>query len=744
MAKCDGLGNIDSMATALNVSQEDKEFTSDPFELEAIEDHRHVSGVLELKVSYKTAYKDNDTSWHPIDMVKHEDPQAVAQYILANDLGKISNGIHRRWARAFLRSLKRTIRRMKRVAFLELEASSYDPNPSKKACSRRAKRHARKANAKDAVHKPPKGKRTFKYGLEVPKTWKDIIRIDAAAGNTLWQQAVEKEVSALIMHSCFDFKSADYKPSAEYQYCRLHLVYDIKSDLTYKARLVCNGSQVDPRGLSTRATVVKTISVRLLDLIADAQGHEVLCGDIGNAFIQAHTKEKIYTRVGNEFGDRAGCIALITRALYGLTTSAERFRTLFADFLRTLGFHPTRYDRDVWMRLRDTKDAYDYICTHVDDFKIVAHDANMWMDRIASAFLVKSHGPRDYYLGCDYKFHDGEDMWTYGGTTYTREAVNRVERLYGTLSKESTPLPVTELHPELDTSPLLGLDEHRKFQMLLGMLQWLVTICRPDLCNVVASLNRFGACPRETHLDLAIRTFGYLKQVPDPRIAIDHRPLIFDRSDEQYDKLIPDFLLDYPHAKEEIDPNFPPSFGPVMESTFLTDSDHAHDQATRRSLTGIIGYVGSTPVTWGAKRQGSIASSTYAAEFSALRTATEEAIGLRYMMRCLGMNIPSDGSCPTRIFSDSFSVIQNCQNPAADLSKKHVAISYHLVREAVAAGIIAPYWLKGEYNISDIMTKQIPKSPFREHCSHIFWKPDFHFHTQNRLSDPNSTGASSS
>ena len=87
------------------------------------------------------------------------------------------------------------------------------------------------------------------------------------------------------MHSCFDFKSADYKPSAEYQYCRLHLVYDIKSDLTYKARLVCNGSQVDPRGLSTRATVVKTISVRLLDLIADAQGHEVLCGDIDNVFI---------------------------------------------------------------------------------------------------------------------------------------------------------------------------------------------------------------------------------------------------------------------------------------------------------------------------------------------------------------------------------------------------------------------------------------------------------------------------
>ena len=70
-----------------------------------------------------------------------------------------------------------------------------------------------------------------------------------AAGNTRWQDAVEKEVAALIMHKCFDFKTPDYKPPTDYKFCRLHLVYDIKNDLTYKARLVCNGSQVDPRGL---------------------------------------------------------------------------------------------------------------------------------------------------------------------------------------------------------------------------------------------------------------------------------------------------------------------------------------------------------------------------------------------------------------------------------------------------------------------------------------------------------------
>ena len=49
-------------------------------------------------------------------------------------------------------------------------------------------------------------------------------------------------------------------------------------------------------------------------------------------------------------------------------------------------------------------------------------------------------------------------------------------------------------------------------------------------------------------------------------------------------------------------------------------------------------------------------------------------------------------------FGDNLSIILNSHNPAADLSKKHVAISFHVVREAVAAGVVEPYWLKGEYN----------------------------------------------
>ena len=126
---------------------------------------------------------------------------------------------------------------------------------------------------------------------------------------------MKKEVGALVFHQYFDCKSPSYKP--------FHQVYDITVDLTYKARLVYDGVQVDPTGLSIRATMVNVVSVCLLGLIAYSQNLSIICGDIGNAFIQTHTKEKIYIRCGPEFGDRVDPIEIIVHALYRLTTSAS-------------------------------------------------------------------------------------------------------------------------------------------------------------------------------------------------------------------------------------------------------------------------------------------------------------------------------------------------------------------------------------------------------------------------------------
>ena len=142
----------------------------------------------------------------------------------------------------------------------------------------------------------------------------------------------------------------------------------------------------------------------------------------------------------------------------------------------------------------------------------------------------------------------------------------------------------------------------------------------------------------------------------------DSRPLLVD--DELLtDSFHPDFLEDYPGACEDIDPNLPKAYGAELTTSIFFEADHAHDHVTRRSISGIIVFIGSTPVMWQSKRQRCIATSTYCAEFIAMRSAVEEAISIPYMLRCLGVPVIK----PTELFGNNFGVIQSAKIPEGGL-----------------------------------------------------------------------------
>lgn len=176
-------------------------------ELKYIFDHRYINGILELKLEYTTG----EVSWHSLDLAKREDLYVTVSYIISNDLGVIANGKHGRWARRFLRRLKRTIRRMKRCDIQGFTYSTYDSSLSQQ--QRRHKRRHAKPNRTKTNVKVNRSKSTFNYGFEIPKSWKNIIRIDGFARNNSWQVV---EAGALVFHQCFDLKSRNYKPSKEY------------------------------------------------------------------------------------------------------------------------------------------------------------------------------------------------------------------------------------------------------------------------------------------------------------------------------------------------------------------------------------------------------------------------------------------------------------------------------------------------------------------------------------------------
>ncbi|MGH3055550.1 MAG: Ty1/Copia family ribonuclease HI, partial [Gaiellaceae bacterium] len=137
------------------------------------------------------------------------------------------------------------------------------------------------------------------------------------------------------------------------------------------------------------------------------------------------------------------------------------------------------------------------------------------------------------------------------------------------------------------------------------------------------------------------------------------------------------------------------------------------------SITGILTVVGRTPVNWMSKRQGAVETSTYGAEFLAMRTAVEEAISIRYMLRALGVPITRS----TNLYGDNLGVIQNASNPDSSLKKKHTAISYHRVRECVAARIVDPFKILSGENYADMLTKALNSPLYKFHVNAIFDEP---------------------
>ena len=284
----------------------------------------------------------------------------------------------------------------------------------------------------------------------------------------------------------------------------------------------------------------------------------MLCGDVGNTFVTAPCLEKVYSRAGPEFGDCHDSIMVLTKALYGLRSSSRTFCGHFADFLQSMGFHSARYDHDVWMRMHEDGTGYDYICTHMDDFKIVARDPDHWLTQISGVFLLKSTGPPSYYLGNNYVWSPSENAWVLGCSTYIKECICHLEEddmIEGKLWEHKNPLPA-EVHPEMDESPLLDDQGLKLYQTLIGMAQWACTIGCLDISFAVSLLSRFSTAPCEGHLQLAIYMFGYLKKHPNHNLVIDSGSFLVPEEFKS-STFQPDLLEDYPNPQEELDPTMP-------------------------------------------------------------------------------------------------------------------------------------------------------------------------------------------
>ena len=398
-------------------------------------------------------------------------------------------------------------------------------------------------------------------------------------------------------------------------------------------------------------------------------------------------------------------MVVLKRALCGLKTASASFHKFLGDFLREMGFTPSRADQDLWMKKSDHYDGYDYIATHVDNLIIEAKEPLRYMNHIKQHFQVRDiTDTPSFYLGNDV-IMNGTRLHI-STKSYVKEILHKYQEKYDSLAKENLPIRPVE-RPELDETPTLDIEQHKEYQHIVGVCQWLIVSGRFDIMYAVSSLSRFLAAPQEGHLVLARKLFGYLKKYPKRGYAIKPNPLVLDADYEKVELKL-DFGNQYGYFHEDIDEMFP---YPVMNELpiyIFCDADHGHNRKTGRSITGLFSIVGSTPISWMSKRQLCVHTSTFGAEFMALKAAVKEAVMLRYHLRAMGFKV----SAPTPIFVDNMSVVLNASNPGSTLNKKTVALSYHFVREHVANDVIEIRKIDSEDNFADPFTKPLVSNKF--------------------------------
>ena len=619
------------------------------------------------KYNVMVEWESGEITYEPLALISKDDPITCAVYAKKHDLLDTTGWKH---LKRYAKTSKRLIRAVKQSRIRQVRASAR-----------------------------------YQHGFQVPRDYNDAMRLDKENGNTHWQDAMDLELTQIHEYKVFrdtgkaKFHNGKVVTPDGFQKIRVHFVYAVKHDGRFKARLVADGHLTKEPVESIYSGVASLRSLRMVVFLSQLNNLEIWGADVGNAYLEAYTDEKLCIMAGPEFKELQGHLLIMVKALYGTRSGGARWHDRLFDILQELKFKPSKADPDVWMRPEPGGTCYEYIAVYVDDLAIAAKDPQAFCNELKKKYnlKLKGVGPLEYHLGCTYK-KDPDETLAADPRRYVNKILESYERMFMEKPRKSRPPLEGGDHPELDTSELCDEHQTKQFQTLIGQLQWLISLGRFDIAVHVMSLSRFRAQPRKGHLDRAKRIVGYLLFLPDGAIRFrTGEPDFSSLRDQEYDWT----RTVYSGACEQIPHDIPKPLGKHVQTTHYVDANLHHDLATGKAVTAVLHFLNQTPIDAYTKRQSTVETATYGSEFVAARTAVDQIIDIRTTLRYLGVPIRD----MSYMFGDNRSVVTSSTIPNSTISKRHHLASYHRVREAIAAKFISFHWKDGKSNPADILSK---------------------------------------
>ena len=507
-----------------------------------------------------------------------------------------------------------------------------------------------------------------------------------------WLTAEETEWSGLWEKGVFkkwnrkDLLSNDRVFTSRYVY---KIKRNAKTGAAYrfKARLIVRGFEMEKHvDYDDNFSPTPGIALaRIMVSLAAANDLELHSVDIEQAFTQADKLPEgvngryfINPPPGSPDAGNKDIVYEVLRPLYGNPSSPRALHKTMDAYFKSEGFDTVGFEESVWRRPAGGKYADDiFVSAHVDDCLIACKSAMVmasFKQDLLSRFVGTDEGEVTEYLGCEI-IRDREAK-----TAKIVQAgyAERVLKTFGLWDCHpvNTPLDANNRLSKRDCPEVVDPNVHRRYRSIVGCLSYLVNMTRPDLAFSYSQLSKFVQYPGKVHMEAAERVLQYVRATYDQGIAF------YDLGADKRNKL-----------------------GGWVDSDFASDAD------SRKSMTGYLMSLNGGPISWKSSRQGGVTLSSSEAEFVAASQAGQEVVYLRALLKGLGYSQKG----PTEIWEDNASCIMMSENPTNRDRSRHVDVKVHFLRDLVRDGHVKLIKCAGTQNVSDALTKSLPRPAFEKH-----------------------------
>ncbi|KAL8120925.1 hypothetical protein AgCh_017922 [Apium graveolens] len=378
-----------------------------------------------------------------------------------------------------------------------------------------------------------------------------------------WVCAMQLELTALANNNTWDLVTLPpgKKPIGSKWVFKTKLKADDSIE-RFKARLVAKGFN-QKYGIDYQETfspVVKMATVRSILSLAASRGWKIFQLDVNNAFLHGELHEEVYMLVPEGMPNSENKVCRLKKSIYGLKQASREWFAKLLHELKCQGYVQSKNDYSLFTKRSGTDITI--AAVYVDDIIITGTN----LDAITA---FKEHLHKYFESGI-----------TLTQAKFTRELL--ADTGLSSFKTVATPLPLN-LKLSADSGDFYADPEF--YRTLVGKLNFL-TNTRPDLSYSVQTLSQFMHSPRVQHFEALQHVLHYVACTTGQGIILNGSSALTLKA--------------------------------------YSDSDWAACPNTRRSISGYLLLLGSSPFSWKSKKQTTVSKSSSEAEYRAMAAAAFE------------------------------------------------------------------------------------------------------------------------